>query len=270
MLVPITALVLGVALTIGLVANRWVRPFAETEVQGVKLELLVSPLLTLTVLLLSFVLVQAFGSYNRVRAAESEEAGKLVVEYRTAGYLPEEAALPIQTALVCYGRSVVHIEWPSLADGTDLHPIPTRWAQDVQPVLAELSFIGDTDQPYGALLTAEKDRAEGRRKRITEADPSVPQPVTILMLLVSAAALTAIATFTLPYVSRTVQIGALIVMAIVFLAMQWTIYEIDNKFDGVIQVEPTDMALLSGAMDAQFAEQHPEVSLPCDERGAPR
>ena len=60
MLFLITALILATALTIGLIANHFVRPFAKTEVQGVKLELLVSPLLTLTVLLLSFVLVQAF------------------------------------------------------------------------------------------------------------------------------------------------------------------------------------------------------------------
>ena len=46
MLFLVTALILATALTAGLIVNRWVRPFAKTEVQGVKLELLVSPLLT--------------------------------------------------------------------------------------------------------------------------------------------------------------------------------------------------------------------------------
>ena len=79
MLFLITALILATALTVGLIANHFVRPFAKTEVQGVKLELLVSPLLTLTVLLLSFVLVQAFSSYNRVRVAEGPRGqGELI------------------------------------------------------------------------------------------------------------------------------------------------------------------------------------------------
>ncbi|MGA7690267.1 MAG: hypothetical protein WCA29_13675 [Jiangellales bacterium] len=43
------------------------RPFAKTEVQRVQLELLISPLLTLTVLLLAFVLVQVFSSYKASR-----------------------------------------------------------------------------------------------------------------------------------------------------------------------------------------------------------
>ncbi len=48
--------------------NRWVRPFAKTEVQRVQLELLISPLLTSqTVLLLAFVLVQVFSSYKASR-----------------------------------------------------------------------------------------------------------------------------------------------------------------------------------------------------------
>lgn len=66
------------------------------------------------------------------------------------------------------------------------------------------------------------------------------------------------------------QIGALVVMATVFMAMQWTIFEIDDKFDGVIQVEPTTMEVLTDAMADQFAVRHTEVMLPCDNRGEPR
>ena len=53
------------ALVIGLLANRYVRPFATSELQGIKLETLVSPVMALTVLLLAFVLVQTFTSFQR-------------------------------------------------------------------------------------------------------------------------------------------------------------------------------------------------------------
>jgi hypothetical protein len=94
--------------------------------------------------------------------------------------------------------------------------------------------------------------------------------VTVLMIGRSAVSLMAIATFTLPYVSRPVQIGALVVMASVFGLLQWTIYEIDNKFEGIIQVEPTDTELLADAMTSRVIEQRPDVSLPCDSQGTPR
>jgi hypothetical protein len=56
-----------------------------------------------------------------------------------------------------------------------------------------------------------------------------------------------------------------------FLAvLQWTIYEIDNKFEGVIQVEPIYTELLVDEMTSVFIEECPEVSLPCDIQGTPR
>jgi len=267
----VTLVVLGGALAVGLVANRYVRPFAKSEVQGVKLELLVSPLLTLTVLLLSFVLVQAFSSFNRVRAAESEEAGRIAHQYELAGYFDDDegVAIPIRSALVCYSAAVIEQEWPGLADGPALDPRVGEWGTRINPVLAELSVIGDTDQPYGNLVNADRDRADARRKRITESDPAVPPVVTGLMLGISAAALLAIATFTLPYVSRRVQFGALVVMATVFAGMQITIHEIDGKFDGVIEVEPTDIEIVREALTVQFAELYPDEALPCDADGNP-
>ena len=41
-----TGPVLAAAVAVGVVVNHWVRPFAETEVQGIKLEVLLKPLLT--------------------------------------------------------------------------------------------------------------------------------------------------------------------------------------------------------------------------------
>jgi type IV secretion system protein VirB2 len=42
----IITLAVGAALIVGLIANRYVRPFAKTEVQGVKLETLTGPIAT--------------------------------------------------------------------------------------------------------------------------------------------------------------------------------------------------------------------------------
>jgi hypothetical protein len=71
-------------------------------VQGVKLELLISPLLTLTVLLLAFVLVQVFNSYRVSRDAASLEAGRILFEEEVSGYYDEKTARPMQEVLTCY------------------------------------------------------------------------------------------------------------------------------------------------------------------------
>ncbi len=73
----VVAIVMAVALVSGLIANKFVRPFAKTEVQGVKLETLVGPIVSLTVLMLAFTLVTIYGSFLRAQTAASDEARKV-------------------------------------------------------------------------------------------------------------------------------------------------------------------------------------------------
>ncbi|KAB7746521.1 hypothetical protein GA707_03265 [Nostocoides sp. F2B08] len=75
---------LSIAIVAGMFANRFVRPFATTEVQGVKLEALVGPLVSLTVLLLAFTLVTIFGSFQRAQFSASEEARKVDHQFEMA------------------------------------------------------------------------------------------------------------------------------------------------------------------------------------------
>ena len=162
---PTWVIVFGVlvgALLIGLLANRWVRPFAKSEVQGVKLELLISPLLTLTVLLLAFVLVQVFASFRASKDASGLEAGRVVFEFDIAGYYDDPIAEPMQSALVCYARAVAHQDWPALAGDPELSPAAGRWGAALDIPLAKLREI-DNGQPYGTLLAADKERSDGRR-----------------------------------------------------------------------------------------------------------
>ncbi len=264
----IIIVVLAVAFVAGLVANHWVRPFATSEVQGVKLELLVSPLLTLSVLLLAFLLVQVFASYKTVRDASSEEAGKVLAEFDIAGYLPPEYAAPLQSSVICYSRAVAEIEWGLLDERAAVDPAVSLWGNKIDDPMARLASER-SEQPYGTLLSVDRERAEARRKRITEARPSVPVELNLLLLGISALGVFSLAVFTLPYVSRRVQVGALLVLVTALGGMQLMLLEIDGKYDGVVAVEPTDLRAADDMMTAKFAATHRGDELPCDADGRP-
>ena len=200
----IIIVVLAVAFVAGLVANHWVRPFATSEVQGVKLELLVSPLLTLSVLLLAFLLVQVFASYKTVRDASSEEAGKVLAEFDIAGYLPAEYAAPLQSSVICYSRAVAEIEWGLLDERAAVDPAVSLWGNKIDDPMARLASER-SEQPYGTLLSVDRERAEARRKRITEARPSVPVELNLLLLGISALGVFSLAAF---HVALRVSAGA--------------------------------------------------------------
>ncbi|HYN30531.1 MAG TPA: hypothetical protein VES95_11805 [Dermatophilaceae bacterium] len=267
--VLVVVAVMASMLALGLVANRWVRPFAKNESQGVKLELLVSPLLTLTVLLLTFVLVQVFAGFKSSKDAAALEAGRTVYMYDLADYYEDDIALPMQQALVCYNRAVAGVEWESLADDPPaLSPVVARWGGMLDPPLKRLRTEAD-GQPYGALLGADKERLDGLRLRLSQARPAVPLQISLLLLGVSGVAIAGIAAFTLPYVSRRTQIGALVTLTVVLGLVQVTILDLDRKYDGVIQVQPEDFRIAGQFLVTRYDERFPEVPLPCDASGRP-
>ncbi|MFE5975637.1 hypothetical protein ACFQ64_26140 [Streptomyces sp. NPDC056460] len=108
------------ALLAGLAANRWLRPrlLNEDDDTGMAVKDLVGPLLTLTVLLLAFVLVTANGSYGKAEVASRGEARALDQLVETAEYAPEVQRARIQADAVCYARAVRTQEWPAMADGS--------------------------------------------------------------------------------------------------------------------------------------------------------
>ena len=89
----------------------------------------------------------------------------------------------------------------------------------------------------------------------------------VLMLAIGCAAIFAIATFTLPYVSRRVQIGALAVLVVAVGGLLLTIKDLDGKYDGWSKVEPTDLRSVDELITVKFRRTYPAVRLPCDAEG---
>ncbi|MFJ5712867.1 hypothetical protein [Streptomyces sp. NPDC093105] len=97
-----------VALLAGLAANRWLRPrlVGDDDDSGMGVKDLVGPLLTMTVLLLSFVLVTANSSYGKAEVASRGEARAVDQLVEAAEYAPAAQRSRIQADAVCYARAV--------------------------------------------------------------------------------------------------------------------------------------------------------------------
>jgi hypothetical protein len=68
--------------------------------------------------LLGLVVVLAFTSFDASRAGAETEALTLAEQFETAQLMPAPARTELVGQLVCYGRSVVHDEWPRMETGT--------------------------------------------------------------------------------------------------------------------------------------------------------
>jgi hypothetical protein len=68
--------------------------------------------------LAGFVVFLAFESYDTSRSGAEAEAGVAAEQFETVQFLPTPARERLSGELVCYARSVVHLESPRMESGT--------------------------------------------------------------------------------------------------------------------------------------------------------
>ncbi|WP_327257241.1 bestrophin-like domain [Streptomyces sp. NBC_01244] len=255
--------VAALALLAGLAANRYLRPrlLTEDDDTGMAVKDLVGPLLTLTVLLLAFVLVTANGSYGKAETASRGEARALDQLVESAEYAPAAQRTEVQADAVCYARAVRVQEWPAMADGNG-SPAPSVWSTDFRRVFREL----EGKPVFGMMVTADNKRSEEREERLTQATASIPS--AILWFLLATLVITVIALgICLPRRNNRGQLITLVVITALLTTALCIIRDVDRPYGGIIDVQPTAISEAERQATRDFTTNHPAAELPCDDHG---
>ncbi|MCX5079359.1 hypothetical protein OHA84_01395 [Streptomyces sp. NBC_00513] len=251
------------ALLAGLAANRFLRPrlLNEDDDTGMAVKDLVGPLLTLTVLLLAFVLVTANGSYGKAEVASRGEARAVDQLVESAEYAPAAQRARVQADAVCYARAVRVQEWPAMADGHG-SPAPSVWSTDFRRVFREV----EGKPVFGMLIAADNKRSEEREERLTQATASIPS--AILWFLLATLAITVIALgICLPRRNNRGQLLTLVIITALLTTTLCIIRDVDRPFGGIIDVQPTAITEAERQATRDFTMNHPAADLPCDDHG---
>ena len=97
--------------------------------------------------LLGFIIVIAFQSYNDSLTGAETEAALVAQQVETAQFLPADTAGVLTGQLVCYARSVVGPEWDALEEGT-LGDAINPWAAAMFHTIKAVN-PGDPDRAVG-------------------------------------------------------------------------------------------------------------------------
>ncbi|MEU7031973.1 hypothetical protein AB0A60_35405 [Streptomyces sp. NPDC046275] len=251
------------ALLAGLAANRWLRPrlVGDDDDTGMGVKDLVGPLLTMTVLLLSFVLVTANGSFGKAEVASRGEAKALDQIVETAEYAPRAQRERIQADAVCYARAVREQEWPAMSDGKG-SAAPSVWSTDFRKTFRTL----EGKPAFGMLIAADNKRSDEREERLTQATASIPSAIMWFLLATLIITVTALG-ICLPRRNNRGQILTLVVITALLTTALCIIRDVDRPFGGIIDVEPTAIAEAERQATRDFTANHPTSTLPCDDQG---
>jgi hypothetical protein len=216
--------------------------------------------------LLAFVVLVAFQSYNDAKSGAEEEATTLVELSRTAEFFPAAQRDPIEGVLICYGRAVINDEWPAMKHG-ERSPVVQAWVNHFQDGLQQLHPETPAEEAaFLQLLEQQDKRTDGRRERLSEASRILPAPVWFFLGLGAFITIG----FALFFADRRehfiVQgslIAAIAALVVSGLLLVWFLDHPYENRSGSIQ--PDEMERQLAIVEAE----HRNVAPPCDESGHP-
>jgi hypothetical protein len=137
--------------------------------------------------LLGLIVVIAFTSYDDSRVGAESEALAVVQQFETAQFLPAAVHRRLGDELVCYGRSVVHREWPDQADGTLSSDVFNPWSVALFKTLKAARPTAPTEQAaYGKWLDQTSDREAAAKERRHGAEGVIPLQLWLVLFLIGA------------------------------------------------------------------------------------
>lgn len=239
-------------------------PRVQTE--ALKVSELVIPVRTVATLLLAFVLVAVFQSFQEAGAAAATEAGTVLAMGEDAVLLAPDARRPVLGRLTCYARSVAASDWRSQAE--ELRPSSaTDAAADALALsLQEAATDPRNNLALGAILSSNAARIQTRIERLDQAQPSVPVEVWVLLLVTLAVTVGGLAALGHPGARGRVQLAVLIGTTLIFGLALVMVYDLDQPYDGLTRIEPTAMLEAGRRLSALPGN---DGTAPCDATGAP-
>jgi hypothetical protein len=218
--------------------------------------------------LAGFVVFLAFTSYDKSRVGAEDEALAVGRQIETAQFFPAPVAAELSGELICYGRSVVHVEWPEAEAGNAVG--------DVNPWGVELFSTMRLFQPqtpvqesaFDKWLDHTADREAARIDRVHGAEGVIPSPLWIVLILLSIV-IVGYTLFFADSAERAVSQGVLMgSVASTLAAMLLLIQFLDSPFrEDVGGIQPVAMERTLRTFDQALVAVGREVDPPCDEQG---
>jgi hypothetical protein len=216
--------------------------------------------------ILAFVVLAAFQSFNDAKSGAEEEATTVVELSRTAEFFPPAERDPIEGVLICYARAVIDDEWPAMKEG-ERSPVVQAWVNRFQGALKQLHPETPAQEAaFLQLLEQQDKRTDGRRERISEANRALPAPVWFFLGL-GAFVTIGFAMFFADRREAFIVQGSLIacITALVVsgLLLVWFLDHPYENSSGSIKPDEMERQLVIVELE------HKNVARPCDESGHP-
>ena len=219
-----------------------------------------------------FIIFLAFTSYDQSRSGGETEALTVIQQFETALFLPPAMHERLTGEVICYGRSVVHQEWPQMEDGHGGDTI-NPWAVALFRSLRLTKPISNSEQSaFDRWLDQTSDREQARSDRLHGAEGIIPGTIWLVLFLIAGV----VFAFMLFFADSGEGAGAQAMLmgsaTTVIVLTLLAINALDNPHrDGIGQIKPVAMERSLRILDtrARRGERHGSAPLRRSRRSGP-
>lgn len=192
-------------------------------------------------LLLGLLVVFAVGHYSDARSKAEDEATSLVALYDAVGVYPPDTRDVVRHNLVCYMRSIVSDDWPSMEDGNSTESSRTlAFGDRVRADIRDLPLGTQRgSSAYGRAVGFITDAGEARQQLLFFTEARIP---TALWVVIYVGVFLLVFLIALHYTDdprgRVTALASLTVLLTVVVAVLTTL---DRPFGWGARVEPSEM-----------------------------
>jgi hypothetical protein len=192
-------------------------------------------------LLLGLLVVFAVGHYSDVRHEAEREASSLVALFDAVAVYPPDTREPVRHDLVCYMRSIVTDEWPSMERGDSTEtPRTLAFGDRVREGTRSLP-VGDERErvAYGRATSLVADAGMSRQQLLFFTEPEIP---TALWAVIYFGAFLLVFLLAGHYTSRPGgRVGALAGVTALLTVLVLVLGALDHPFGVGARVHPDEM-----------------------------
>jgi hypothetical protein len=220
--------------------------------------------------LLGLVVVLAFTSYDNSRSGAETEALTVAQQFEVAHLLPSPEGQVLAGELICYGRSVVHQEWPRMEDGSQTDTM-NPWGVALFRTLRTIDPRTASEQAaYAKWLDQRLDREAARSARIHGAVGVIPGPLWLVLCIIAVTIL-AFMMFFADSGERAVVQATLIGTVVVVMASTLLVISFlnDPYRPGLGTLHPTAMQRTLRVLDQERLIVGSSTPVPCGQDGRP-
>jgi hypothetical protein len=218
---------------------------------------------TMFAVMLAFVILFALQSFQRAREGASIEAVAVTEMNSVASVFPQPTNGRLRGGLICYGRAVVHDEWPAMKDGRSSELVES-WIDTLQSDFSGAApQAAREDAAYSQWFDQAAQRRDGRRERLAETTSALPLPLWFALVIGATATLTYMVVQADRRENLFIQALPIACVSAVMTAGLLVVVFLDHPYSGGHgSVAPTEMTRTLARIDHG-------VQAPCDEQGKP-